>query len=71
MSHTPSSSSKETTSHDESITANDSSRTERGSPVPDLPDTSESSDTSADAQTDASSISQDLLGFGAQFDDQK
>lgn len=50
---------------------NDSTRTNRGSPVPDLPDPSESNDAPADTQSDHTNLDQDLLGFGAQFDDKK
>ncbi|KAI1646936.1 hypothetical protein F4815DRAFT_447836 [Daldinia loculata] len=71
MSHTSSSGGQETTSHDESGMTNDSTRTNRGSPVPDLPDPSESNDAPADTQSDHTNLDQDLLGFGAQFDDKK
>ncbi|KAI1808642.1 hypothetical protein F4811DRAFT_500158 [Daldinia bambusicola] len=65
-----SSADRETPSHTYEVT-NDSTRTERGSPVPDLPDISESNDAPTDTQGHQSSIDQDLLGFGAQFDDKK
>ncbi|KAI0121968.1 hypothetical protein F4814DRAFT_445920 [Daldinia grandis] len=71
MSYTSSSGSQETTSYDESGTTNDSTRTNRGSPVPDLPDVSEPNDAPTDTQNDHTNMDQDLLGFGAQFDDKK
>ncbi|KAI1659366.1 hypothetical protein F4813DRAFT_387478 [Daldinia decipiens] len=71
MSHPSSSGSQETTSYDEPAMTNDSTRTDRGSPVPDLPDVSESNDSPSDTQSDSTNLDQDLLGFGAQFDDKK
>ncbi|OTB13839.1 hypothetical protein K445DRAFT_24334 [Daldinia sp. EC12] len=70
MSHNLSSTDQETTSYKYEVTA-DSTRTERGSPAPDLPDASDSDDASANTQNDESNVDQDLLGFGAQFDDTK
>ncbi|KAI1469400.1 uncharacterized protein F4812DRAFT_457938 [Daldinia caldariorum] len=61
---------REIPSHLSEVT-NDSTRTERGSPVPDLPDVPEPNDAPADTQGYQSNIDQDLLGFGAQFDDKK
>ncbi|KAI0848812.1 hypothetical protein F5Y00DRAFT_262283 [Daldinia vernicosa] len=71
MSHTSSSGGEETTPYDESGMTNDSTKTNRDSPVPDLPDTSEPNDAPADTQNDHTNIDQDLLGVGAQFDDKK
>ncbi|KAK6953350.1 hypothetical protein Daesc_005653 [Daldinia eschscholtzii] len=70
MPHNSSSTDQEATSSKSEVT-NDSTRTERGSPVPDIPDVSEYKETSADIHNHESNIDQDLLGFGAQFDDKK
>ncbi|OTB00809.1 hypothetical protein M426DRAFT_15164 [Hypoxylon sp. CI-4A] len=56
---------QDTESHDEPSTTNDSTKTERGSPVPDLPD---ASDNSNESHGHNYNPDQDLIGFGSQFD---
>ncbi|KAI1412723.1 hypothetical protein F5Y13DRAFT_189924 [Hypoxylon sp. FL1857] len=47
---------------------NDSTKTHRGSPVPQPPDVSDTSGSSTGTHIDHYNPDQDLLGFGAQFD---
>ncbi|KAI1207806.1 uncharacterized protein F4807DRAFT_462250 [Annulohypoxylon truncatum] len=57
--------------HDKSGSDNDSTKTRRGSPVPQPPDVSGHNDSSAGTHKDKDNMDLDLLGFGAQFDDKK
>ncbi|KAI2471122.1 hypothetical protein F4781DRAFT_429698 [Annulohypoxylon bovei var. microspora] len=50
---------------------NDSTKTHRGSPVPQPPDVSSHTGGSATTHNDKYNLDVDLLGFGAQFDDKK
>ncbi|KAI0106362.1 hypothetical protein F4776DRAFT_668465 [Hypoxylon sp. NC0597] len=57
-----------TKSHGKSGKSNDSTKTDRGSPVPQPPDVSNPSGGSAKTHVDDYNPDQDLLGFGSQFD---
>ncbi|KAI1451333.1 hypothetical protein F4805DRAFT_463894 [Annulohypoxylon moriforme] len=73
MPQNSSSTSKKTKSSKRSYSGEDnvSTKTRRGSPAPQLPNTSNRGDNSARTYDDPYNLDQDLLGFGAQFDDKK
>ncbi|KAI1451334.1 hypothetical protein F4805DRAFT_463895 [Annulohypoxylon moriforme] len=57
--------------HHRSGKDNDSTRTHHGSPIPQSPNVSDHGETSTGAVGDKHNSDLDLLGFGAQFDDDK